>query len=187
MTVEVLLRLLCLYAHLIACCFAICHVLSADLKILKGELARSEMAFIARRMSVLLLLLWGTGLPMVLIDLGGDLALLSSKPKLIAKIVCVCILSLNAVALHRFAFPRLMSGQSLAAREWKLVLSTGAISTSSWLFAAFLGIAKPLAGVLGSGQFLGLYALTLVSALGTALLLAGPLRRQLSGAQLLTA
>lgn len=184
MTAEVLLRLLCLYAHLIACCFAICYVLSADLKILKGTLSRSEMELTAHRMSQLLLALWATGVPMVLIDLGGDLTLLFSKPKLVTKITCVGVLSLNALVLHRFAFPQLMSGESLSSRNWNLIMCAGAVSTTSWMFAAFLGIAKPLATVLSVGQFLGLYLLVLVGALGMALLLAGHLRRQIAGSQL---
>jgi len=118
-----------------------------------------------------------------MLDLGGDLSLLPTKSKLLAKLVCVTVLSLNAVLLHRFAFPRLMSGHSLSTSEWSLVLCAGAVSTTSWLFAAFLGIAKPLAAMLSAGQFIGLYVLALAFAVGVAMLLANPLRRQLGFAQ----
>ena len=180
MSVETMLRLGLLYAHLILCAFAICYVLSADLQILKGSLSRAEMRKTAHRMTILLCALWATGLPIVWIDLAGNIMALGTKPKLAAKLLCVFVLSLNALVLHKYAFPKLMSVRSLSNADWRLVMCFGSLSTTSWLFAAFLGIAKPLANVLSFSEFVSLYALVASAGVIVSLLAANALRRRIS-------
>jgi hypothetical protein len=55
-------------------------------------------------------------------------------------------LTLNGIALHYFSFPRVTSRRGLLGLptfEQILVVLTGALSSVSWLFACYLGIARP--------------------------------------------
>ena len=72
--------------------------------------------------------------------------------KLCAKLAVVVALTMNAVLLHRIAMPMVKRrvGQPLfeAAFEWRLMVSTllGAVSLVSWVFSAYLGVARELNG-----------------------------------------
>ncbi len=66
--------------------------------------------------------------------------------KLWAKFTVVSVLTLNGIALHYYSFPRVTSRRGLLGLptfEQILVVLTGALSTTSWLFACYLGIARP--------------------------------------------
>jgi hypothetical protein len=72
-------------------------------------------------------------------------------------------LTLNGFLLHAYALPRLRRLDFLAAL-------IGGVSASSWLFAAFMGIAKPLATLMSYNQFMALYVLALTAGLCSAAL-----------------
>lgn len=110
-----------------------------------------------------LAVLWATGLGLVALDTGMDPAVLATKGKLLAKIAVVSVLSLNGVALHYLVFPRFTHRQRDPWQAAVLPTVLGAISTTSWLFAAFLGASKALAPVPAS-SLLNLYALALLAA-----------------------
>ena len=116
-----------------------------------------------------LAVLWATGAALVVFETGIDLQALMARPKLVAKILVVCVLTLNGAALHRFAFPRLRAGTEGA--RLALAFALGAVSTASWLGAAFIGAARRVAPLLGLFDFLVLYALLLAMAVSAALVL----------------
>lgn len=183
MTIATILRLFFLYSHLLFCCFALCYLISTDVKILKNSINNSELKSTATNMYRLLLALWATGISLVLIDTHGDLAVFATKHKLITKILCVIMLSINAVALHHYAFPKLTSLKPLSKMDWRVIMCLGAISTSSWLFAAFLGIAKPLSDILSLQGFISLYVVVMSSSIIGALIISDKIYRP-SGAEL---
>ncbi|AOY01468.1 hypothetical protein [Jeongeupia sp. USM3] len=170
------LRLLLLYPHLLACCVAIGATVLADLKIMgrrTGAGDRALLQLVSRTVLVALALLWGTGLAIILLDFGHwpGWAELAAHPKLASKLIVVMVLTLNGAALHHYALPRLLPAvPAPLGRGQRLRLACiGGVSAASWGFAAFLGIARPLAGKLGTGAFLGLYLAALLIALGVGL------------------
>ena len=59
------------------------------------------------------------------------------------------------------------------------------MSATSWIYAAFVGIAKPLAEVFGYSGFIGLFALLLLGAISLALITVRPcLARRMGSVQL---
>lgn len=156
-------RLLLIYTHLLLCGYALYVVVRTDLVVLRRRIGAATMGRIHLRIVQLLGGLWVTGIAIVMIDLGPDLALLASKPKLLAKFVCVAVLTLNAVLLRHYCFPRLVADRRLDRLEMALLSAAGAVSTASWLMAAFIGVAKPMA-LWAPLQAVGLYALVLLGA-----------------------
>lgn len=161
-----LLRLVALYVHVVACFAAAAAIVLGDLAVflhrqVDRRLLRRASAWVVKALAVL----WVTGLLIVAIDTGFELPALLSKGKLLAKFSVVLLLTLNGVALHKWALPRLMAPTYQPELTARVPALLGALSLASWLFAAFLGLAKPLAGVLGYGGFMQLYALSLVLAL----------------------
>ena len=181
---DALLRLLALYAHVLACFAAAAGIVLGDLAVfmrrrIDHDQLREGTVWVTRA----LLALWITGLVIIGIDTGFAPAAIASKGKLLAKITVVTVLTLNGFALHRWALPRLLApaGDAVYAKQAAKVPSLlGAVSACSWLFAAFLGLAKVLASVLGLSGFLELYALSLALALAVAWVWMRPrLERQL--------
>lgn len=170
-------RLLFLYAHLLLCVFALQRVLATDWRVLRGTLGAAELERTHRVVVRLLAGLWLTGLTLAAIDLGFDASTLLDRPKLATKFVTVLVLTLNGVVLRAWCFPRLTAGRPLAGAEEALVMCAGALSTASWLAAAFFGIAKPLQHrPLTDG--LTVYATIVGGALLAALVLAAAKRRR---------
>jgi hypothetical protein len=137
-------RLGLVYVHLLLCVFALHTVLSTDLRVLRKRIGAAWLMAVHRRVALLLAGLWVTGLAIVAVDVGGDFALVAERPKLLVKLLCVSTLTANAFALRLWCFPRLLAERRLDRSEIALLMTCGAISTSSWLVAAFLGIARPL-------------------------------------------
>ncbi|MBC3937087.1 hypothetical protein H8K47_17155 [Undibacterium sp. CY7W] len=124
--------------------------------------------------SVALFVLWVTGLSVIWMDTGFVWAVLATKPKLLAKLTVVILLTMNGIALHKIVFKRLCEAQNEPLRAAKLPAVLGAISVVTWLYAAFLGLAKPVASLLGYVGFMGLYFFLLIIAIATALALVSP-------------
>jgi hypothetical protein len=159
-----------LFAHLIAFAIAVATVLHEDLKLLRRPVVdAARLARAARIVGWSLAVLWASGAMLVVFETGLDLQALLARPKLVAKIVVVCVLTANGAALHRFAFPRLRSG--VEGPGLALVFALGAVSTASWLAAAFIGVARRISPLLGLGDFLVLYATGLALAVAAALAL----------------
>jgi hypothetical protein len=179
-------RLIALYPHLIACCIALGGIILSDAKFIlsKGQLSDADRIFLldlSRIVSFALVVLWLTGLSIIAIDFAHwpSWSELLAKPKLIAKLIVVCILSLNGYLLHRIVLPTFTEQIPLASietRRLRCMFVLGAISGTSWLFAAFLGIAKPLSAILGLSGFMAMYAALMIGAVSTALLLANKVK-----------
>lgn len=166
------LRLALLYAHLLACVLALHTVLSTDWRLLRARISARQLLQSHRRVVWVLTALWLTGLAIVMLD---GLAQLQNNPKLIAKIGCVVLLTLNGVLLRAWCLPRLVSERPLTRTEACVLMSCGAVSTTGWLMASFYGIARPLSAWTLQGNLLLLGA-ALAVALPVALSLQGRLR-----------
>lgn len=177
MDLESITRLLLIYIHLLLCVFALHEVLVNDWKVLRHALRPEDLAAMHRRVTWLLSGLWLSGLSVAAIDIGLDLGQLGGKPKLVAKLVTVVVLSLNGVLLARWCFPRIRRVEAIGAFEAALVMAAGATSTASWLTAAFLGVAKPLTDAPVAALLL-LYGVVLILAVGVAVALGAHWRRR---------
>jgi len=156
-------RMAIVYVHLIACCVAIGLVLTSDIsfvsRLLKGSREpesalhaepkpqAAHLAFLQKTVSIALALLWLTGIAIVSRDaaLAGWEYFLN--PKIQAKIVIVCLLTLNGLVLHNAVLPALKAAGSvlhLPLGRRTLALLAGSISGVSWFYAAMLGIGRPL-------------------------------------------
>ena len=99
---------------------------------------------------------------------GIVLASMLAMPKLLAKVTVVGLLTLNGYYLHHRFFNRLGHAVANFRRAVNLTALMAAVSGASWMFAAFLGMAKPLGKIFGYIDFMTLYATLLVLALGVA-------------------
>lgn len=146
------MKTLLVYAHLLAACVSVGILLLQDLALAKtrgnplSEKAVAELRKAADIMFIALVILWVTGLTLVIVGYLENPQQYLMNPKLWAKFTVVSILTLNGLLLHYFSFPRVISRAGLLGRsplEQTLIAITGAISSTSWLFACFLGIARP--------------------------------------------
>ncbi len=173
-------RMISLYAHLLFCGAALTMVLREDWRIATGNFSREELESTARVISILLAMLWLSGLIVIYLDTGFDWQVLSQKSKLLLKLISVGILTINGYVLHRISFPVLTGDEPLTVAETTLLATTGALSTSHWLMAAFIGLARPL-GRLPLESLLLYYAGVCIFTLLVALLLVPVIRRHLTG------
>jgi hypothetical protein len=119
--------------------------------------------------------LWLTGFALIFLEVNFDFEELLHRPKILTKLIVVAILSLNGILLHRLAFPLLTGSANRSQRAIIVCSILGAISTASWLYAAFVGAARFIGGFLTLGNFLALYAAVLVGAISIALIFVRPL------------
>lgn len=184
MNADSWLRVALLFAHLLLCVAALALVVKTDLRVLRRRVSPQTMGRVHRRLVWLLAGLWASGGAVLLLDLGGDLSLLAERPKLLAKVCCVALLTVNAWLLRRHALPRISARRVLSPGEAQGLAVAGAVSTASWLMAAFLGLARPMA-TWSMAEALAFYALALLAAALLALLLlpARLRRRQLGVGQ----
>lgn len=177
MDAVMLLRQGLLYAHLLAFALAIAEIARGDWRLLRQKEDFAALQQTALLVSWALLALWITGLGLVGLETGFDLSVIAGKPKLVTKLVVVIALTGNGVLLHRLAFPLLAGGLADSGTA-RLVAALGAISTVSWLYAAFLGVGRIVAGAMTLNGFLALYGLALAAGIGCAVLVVAPLLRQ---------
>lgn len=146
------MKTLIVYAHLLAACVAIGILLIQDLALAKSKgsplsaTAVKDLTKSAEVMFVALVVLWISGLSLVLLGYLENPQQYLMNEKLWAKFTVVSVLTLNGIALHYFSFPRVTSRRGLLGLptfEQILVVLTGALSSVSWLFACYLGIARP--------------------------------------------
>ena len=179
LTFSEIFRLVLLFAHLLFCALAIAQVLKTDLAIAFGHFSRDSLQRDARDVTRVLVLLWISGLAIIYLDTGFDLAVLASKPKLLLKLMCVLVLTANGIVLHNLSFPVMLNTGPLRWPESVLLAATGALSTSHWLMAAFIGIAKPL-GKIPLAQMLPIYGVISVATVLLSLGVVPMLRRRLT-------
>ncbi|MGB3315346.1 MAG: hypothetical protein WBB85_13110 [Albidovulum sp.] len=150
-------------------------VMREDLRFLSTpRLDLHDLHATARGVSGALAVLFLSGASVIWIDTGFDPAEIVARPKLMAKLAVICVLVLNGALMHALLFP-LLAGQHLRSRAVALLASLqGAVSSVSWLFATFIGVAKPLAGPLGFEGFMALYALALAGGAAVALTVIAP-------------
>lgn len=139
-------RQLLLYVHLFAFAFALVCILHQDVQILLSKSIDRASLMKAKHLTTWLLsVLWVTGITMIVMDTGWDVAAITSKPKLVIKITTVIVLSLNGLLLHRIAFPMLLHPQRSPRRAATTCSILGAISSVSWIFASLAGAARVIA------------------------------------------
>ncbi len=146
-----MLKTLIVYAHLLSACVAVGILLMQDLALAKtrgnalSANAVRDLTRSAEIMFIALVLLWISGLSLVLLGYLENPQQYLMNEKLWAKFTVVAVLTLNGIALHYFSFPRVTSRRGLLGLptfEQILVVLTGALSSVSWLFACYLGIAR---------------------------------------------
>lgn len=171
-----MLKLLILYVHLLATCVALGMIVVSDLRLL-GRLALypapmvPPTRFVTRVIGTALLVLYVSGGALILTGLDADGNFMNQK--LQAKLLLVCLLTLNAIVLHRWTFPRLHSGGTISPfvlQDVTTVALPAAVSNALWLYCAFLGIARPWNDVMNLLSVLAIAAVLIVAFLGLALM-----------------
>jgi hypothetical protein len=146
------MKTLIIYVHLIAACVAVGILLIQDLALVKARGSTlsfhgiHELKQAAKTIFMSLIVLWISGLALVLIGYLENPSQYLMNQKLWAKLSVVAILTLNGIVLHYFSFPRVVSHRGILGLgniEKTLVVLSGSTSTVSWLFACYLGIARP--------------------------------------------
>jgi hypothetical protein len=150
-------RLGLVFVHLLACCVAIGLVLKSDVAMVRALLKAdktadrahmSEMSALQSTVTVALIALWATGAAIVTLDAvttGGWQYF--ANPKIQAKIVMVALLTLNGIVLHNLVLPSMKRAGSLlnlSLSRTVLASFAGTVSGVSWLYAALLGVGRPL-------------------------------------------
>jgi hypothetical protein len=136
--------------------------------LLKGDRA-SELAHMKQMnglqsvVSLALVALWVSGTAIVTMDAlvkGGWQYF--ANPKLQTKILVVTLLTINGFALHNMVLPWLQKAGSLLNLSFNrtvVAAFTGSVSAVSWMYAAFMGIGRPLSWKYSLGQLLAAYPL----------------------------
>ncbi|MBS0445686.1 MAG: hypothetical protein JSR59_07010 [Proteobacteria bacterium] len=164
-----------LFAHIIAFAFAFVAVVRADLALLSAERIDPEWPHaVARPILLLLGVLWLTGAALIWMQYGLDPGAVAARPKLLAKLAVVVLLTCNGLLLHTIAFP-LLTRPTRRPRMAATVSSVlGAVSSATWLYASFVGTARVIGPTLSFAGFMLLYAGCLGVALVIALTLVRP-------------
>lgn len=179
LTVHDAARTVLIFSHLLLCAVALTRVLQADLELVAGSITRERLASVAHTVSWLLGGLWLTGLAVIYLDTGFDPQVLAGKSKLLLKLTCVMVLTTNGALLHHVAFPLLSASGPLRLNESLVLTVTGALSSSHWIMAAFVGIARPL-GKIELTTLLQAYALMCTVTVLAALALVPVVRERLT-------
>lgn len=164
-----LIRLGILYAHLIACCVAIGMVVVSDFSMIKklvtGDSAHQDshhLNQLKNAVLVALVALWITGLMIIGLDASSKGAEYFLNPKLQAKVLIVTLLTINGYALHQFVMPAMQKAGCILKMEPNartLSIFAGTVSAVSWMYAAMLGIGRPLAWKYSLGELMVAYPL----------------------------
>jgi hypothetical protein len=149
-----LARMGLVYLHLIACCVAIGLVFMSDLNMVKRLLVGDPATLDERHLGGLqqaltraLLALWVTGAGLVALDAWTKGSEVLRYPTLQSKFAVVVLLTISGVVLHSTVLPMLKKAGALMRLTFSqrlLAVFTGSVSGVSWLYAALLGVARPL-------------------------------------------
>ena len=162
MEISVIARQALLYGHIIAFALALATILKEDVRLLRAQrIDSASLLATAKLVKCLLLVLWVTGVPMVMMDIGTDVSLLLDKPKLLAKLIVVVALTLNGILLHVVAFPMVTGKPKDLSNAVTIAAMLGAVSTTSWLYASFVAVSRIVAPYFSLYDFVILYLLVL--------------------------
>jgi hypothetical protein len=171
MEVTVIARQALLYGHIIAFALALAAVIKEDVHLLRAKrIDSASLHATAKSVKWLLLALWVTGVPMVVMDIGTDVSVLLGKPKLLAKLIVVAALTLNGILLHLVAFPMVTGKPQNPNKAATIAATLGAVSITSWLYASFVGVARIVSPYFSLHDFVMLYLLALAMAVSFAVL-----------------
>ncbi|AWY44021.1 hypothetical protein DKY63_30555 [Pseudomonas putida] len=183
------LRLGVVYVHLVACCVAIGLVLTSDIAMVRDMLKRkaltghdhTHMESLQRSVVWALIALWVTGAAIIGIDYLDKGMQYFSNPKLQAKVIIVMMLTYNGVLLHRLVLPALQKAGSLLDLGFSarmMALFCGSLSAVSWMYAAMLGVGRPLAWKYSLSELLMAYPALIVLGFVTMLVLTQHAKRK---------
>jgi hypothetical protein len=175
-------RQLLLFGHTLAFAFAIVAVVREDLALLAAHrIEADKLRQKGRIIGLVLLVLWVTGLSLIALE-TGDLASVLAKPKMLTKLTVVSLLTLNGMLLHWIAFPLLARKHSTPRLPATICVFLGSVSSVTWLYSAFVGVARIIAPHFDYAIFMGLYGFGLVVGLAIGLSVVRPrLERMMSG------
>ena len=144
------------FLHVIALAIGLGGALLADWIVLSQLTFRTvtpasagRLTDLSRAVMVGLLLLWITGAALIAYQMQTAPEQLLTNQKVWAKIAIVAILTANALLLHGIALPQvaLRMGRPLFEMSWRVLAPAtlfAAVSATSWIFAAYLGVAREL-------------------------------------------
>lgn len=162
-----MIKTLLVYAHLISACVAIGILLMQDIALAKWQgrpMDEESNSLLKRNAGIVtyaLAILWVTGLAIVVLGQLDNPAYLMNQ-KLWAKFTVVSVLTINGLFLHFYSFPRLASAGGFIGNKTShqiFVLITAVISLVSWLYACYLGIARPWNNVASYEYVMSIYGL----------------------------
>ena len=105
---------------------------------------------------------------------GLDWAALIAKPKLAAKLTVVSLLTANGLLLHWVVFPMLTKPHRSPGFASAVCAIVGAVSSVTWVYASFVGVARLIAPAMTYTGFLTLYGLSLAAGLVVSLAFVRP-------------
>jgi hypothetical protein len=171
MAITVIAQQMLLYGHIIAFALALATTIKEDVHLLRAKrIDSASLHATANLVKWLLLALWVTGVPMVMMDIGTDVSLLLGKPKLITKLIVVGALTLNGILLHLVAFPMVTGKLQNPNKAATIAATLGAVSITSWLYASFVAVSRIVAPYFSLQDFVMLYLLALAMAVSFAIL-----------------
>jgi hypothetical protein len=160
-----------LYGHIIVFALALATIIKEDVHLLRAKrIDSASLLSTAKLVKWLLLALWVTGVPMVMMDIGTDVSLLLGNSKLLAKLIVVGALTLNGILLHLVAFPMVTGKPQNPNKAATIAATLGAVSTTSWLYASFVAVSRNVAPYFSLQDFVMLYLLALAIAVLFAIL-----------------
>jgi hypothetical protein len=172
MEVTVIARQALLYGHIIAFALALTSIIKEDVRLLRASrIDSASLHATAKSVKWLLLALWITGVPMVVMDVKADFSLLLASPKLLAKLIVVVALTVNGLMLHFVAFPLITGRARNSTKAATIATTLGAVSTTSWLYASFVAVSRIVAPYFSVYDFVLLYLLALAVAVSFAILI----------------
>lgn len=183
------LRMGVIYVHLVSCCVAIGLVLTSDIAMVRDLFKRktftehdnAHMESLQKSVITALIALWVTGAAIIGIDYLEKGMNYFMNPKLHAKVIIVVLLSYNGMLLHRLVLPALQKAGSLLNLGFSarmMALFCGSLSAVSWMYAAMLGVGRPLAWKYSLSELLMAYPLLIALGFLTMLALTQRLKLQ---------
>jgi hypothetical protein len=176
-----LARMGVVYLHLIACCVAIGLVFMHDLDMVKRLLIGDPATMDPRHLGALhrtlaraLLVLWLTGSALVAMEVWSKGLVVLANPKLQSKVAIVILLTINGVVMHHMVLPLLQRAGALMRLSFSkrmVAVFVGAISGVSWLYAAMLGVGRPLNWTYSLAQILAAYPLLIAGGFAAVMIL----------------
>lgn len=163
-------RMMLVFVHILAVVAAGIGIAFGDYAIFsRNHIDNTLLHKAGKAVTIALCVLWATGLGVIWLDTHFLYAELATKPKLLAKLTVVTVLTINGIGLHHIAFKRLLESSANEAKAARLPAILGGISAATWVYAAFLGLAKPAAAFLGYTGLMALYGMALVSGIVVAM------------------